>query len=173
MTEPQHIETIEMIAERLWLTVEDLHEMMQAFTKPDGSCLLWTGQKDGRGYGALKRRQGRDCERIAAHRLAYAMHVGPLVDGLVVLHLCDNKECVNPHHLVMGTQKANMFDFKEKGLAAHGHKHPFSKLSPEQVSEIRVLAKYGWLHEDLARQFGVSRPTITKVVNKTGYGRVA
>lgn len=172
-SEERTFETLDDIAARMWMTAEDLHEIMQAFTEPDGLCLKWTGQTDSRGYGAMKRRQGEHCERIGAHRLAYAMHVAPLPSGLVVLHLCDNKLCVNPHHLALGTQKANMFDFRMKGHAAHGCKHPFSKLNAEQVNEIRVLAKYGWQHKQLAEQFGVSRPTITKVVNRTGYERVA
>lgn len=167
------MDTIEDIADRLWLTVEDLHEFMQGFSEPDGLCLKWTGQRDGRGYGRMKRRQGDTAVVVPAHRIAYAMHIGPLIEDAVVLHLCDNKLCVNPNHLVMGTQKANMYDLQKKGLAAHGCKHPASKLSEEQVNEIRVLYKYGYQQKRLAQMFGVARSTVSKVVTKAGYSRVA
>lgn len=166
-------ETLEDMAAKLWVEVDDLHAAMLLHSKPEGLCTVWTGPRDGRGYGNLKRRKGDQCGRVGAHRLAYAMHVGSVHKDLCVLHLCDNKLCVNPHHLAMGTHKANMYDLKAKGGAAHGDKHPFSKLSAEDVNDIRVLYKYGAMQKDLAERFGVARCTISKVVTRSGYSKVA
>lgn len=166
-------ETLEDIAKKLWVEVEDLIAIMGLRVREEGQCIVWTGNTDGRGYGSIKRRKGDQCNRIGVHRLAYAMHVAPIQSNLSIMHLCDNKLCVNPHHLVMGTQKANMYDLRRKGGAHHGVKHSRSKLTEQQVIEIRKLAGHGYLHKDLAEQFGVSRSTISKVVTRSGYGRVA
>jgi hypothetical protein len=74
-------------------------------------CLLWIGYRDGCGYGR-PRVNGR---HVLANRLSWFLAVGPIPDGLHVLHKCDRPECVEPLHLYLGTHQHNMFDRDVKG----------------------------------------------------------
>ena len=78
-----------------------------------------------------------------------------------MLHKCDNKCCVNPDHLFLGTYADNSADMMLKGRG----KSPFGKkLDPFKVLKIRGLAKNGLTYEQLSTQFGVAAPTIKRVV---------
>lgn len=78
------------------------------------TCWLWTGGRDGKGYG----RVWRDGRRQPAHRVAYEILVGQIPSGLQVCHHCDVKLCVRPSHLFIGTQVDNMQDWTKKGKNA-------------------------------------------------------
>jgi hypothetical protein len=75
----------------------------------DGACWTWTGVTNADGYGRLGTR--------LAHRLAWEITVGPIPEGLVVLHVCDRPACVRPEHLAVGLPGANRADSVAKGRA--------------------------------------------------------
>jgi hypothetical protein len=77
------------------------------------ACWEWLGSKS-RGYGQI----GYKYKLMSAHRLSFLMFNGNLIDGLVVMHTCDNPCCVNPNHLIQGTHKQNMQDCANKGRNA-------------------------------------------------------
>ena len=131
------------------------------FTKSDG-CWEWEAGKFQGGYGSIKI-AGRQHQ---AHRVAYQLYVGEIPEGMCVCHRCDNPSCVNPAHLFLGTKSDNMRDCENKGRRAHpsGEKHGRSKLTEEQVIEIRARRSEGARNIDLAKEFGVSRPTISHIV---------
>jgi len=81
------------------------------------SCWIWTGGTNGHGYGSLVIDHTGN-HRIYAHRLSWIIHYGEILNGLQVLHKCDNPLCVNPEHLFLGTQKDNMDDMMAKGRKA-------------------------------------------------------
>lgn len=79
--------------------------------KTEGGCWIWTGGKFRRGYGAL----WDGSKTWYAHRLSYELHKGPIPPGAVIMHACDTRSCVNPEHLVAGTQRDNIRDAVTKG----------------------------------------------------------
>jgi len=80
------------------------------------SCWLWTGYKNHLGYGRMTVTVApKQYKLMATHRLSWKMHRGPIPEGKVVMHDCDNPACVNPDHLLLGTQLDNMRDMKAKG----------------------------------------------------------
>lgn len=130
-----------------------------------GGCWLWTGAKQSTGYGNV--RIGR--RSLQAHRVSWVLANGNLPNKTCVLHKCDIRNCVNPDHLFLGTQEENNKDAKRKGRsrgpALRGEKNGQTKLTEEQVMEMRKLHAMGnCTFLDLGEQFGVGAPTAYKIV---------
>lgn len=135
---------------------------------PQG-CLLW--RKPNRyGYGRIGVvRPVRAYAHIGAHQLSWMLHRGPIPDGLCVLHRCDNRACVNPDHLFLGTKTDNARDRDIKNRQAKGTRVNTCKLSPAQVLEVRALAAAGAKYRTLGRQFGVSGTAIKYIVSRRNW----
>jgi len=82
------------------------------FKYPNG-CWEWIAALDTYGYGQCR----FNGKLYKAHRLFYSLFKGPISKGLFVCHSCDNKKCVNPDHLWLGTVQDNSDDMKNKGRA--------------------------------------------------------
>lgn len=86
-------------------------------------CWNWTAAIKTKGYGAFALGDGKVAE--LSHRAAYKLYIGPIPDGpgyhgICVLHRCDNRKCVNPKHLFLGSHQDNMDDMKKKNRARNG-----------------------------------------------------
>ena len=131
-------------------------------------CWLWIGGLKSNGYGQISDdpRNGEYVGRKrTAHRVAYEIAFGPIPGGLHVLHRCDNRACVNPGHLFLGTHQDNMADMLAKRRHAHGDRQPTRKLNQHQVRAIRWLASHDpGPQVELAREFGVSASSITHIL---------
>jgi hypothetical protein len=121
-------------------------------------CWEWTGGTVQFGYGKLM----INGKRHAAHRISWQMKYGPISNDICVLHRCDNPACVRPSHLFLGTKADNAQDCARKGRMNHirGVRHPWSKLTEDQVREIRNST--GPLR-DAATKYGVSRSAISLI----------
>ena len=103
-----------------------------------------------------------------AHRLAYKFYNKcSILKNIKVCHSCDNRCCINPDHLFLGTQKDNMDDMTNKGRDRRtGEQNGSSKLTEKQVLRIRKLHKKGFLQKTLAKQFSVDKSSIGFIVNR-------
>lgn len=129
------------------------------------SCWEWTGTKS-YGYGIFY--VGRRPRR--AHRYLWEQIHGPIPNKMVIMHVCDNRACVNPEHLRCDTQKANILDAVAKDRMHNGHgsplgqDHPQAKLSDDDVRAILKQYKEGTSQATLARKYAVSRQSIHNIV---------
>lgn len=128
------------------------------------TCWLWTASKDGKGYARFST-GGRKGKSHSAHRTAYELWVGQIPDNLVVRHKCKNKDCVNPEHLETGTQVDNEADKVRDGTTNRGERCGTAKLTNEQVADIR--RRVGQKGVELAKEFGVSKATISQILSAT------
>lgn len=127
------------------------------------ACWEWQAAT-AKGYGAIR----IDGRLRGAHQVSWELHNHQTVpDGMFVLHECDNRSCVNPHHLFLGTHQDNMDDMYAKGrrIAASGESSGSSKLTHSQVEQIRRLSpKHS--RRELAHMFGVkAHATINKILS--------
>jgi len=183
---------------------------LEKINKTD-TCWLFTLINKTTGYGQYTV-NGRT---ISAHRYSYQMYKGEIPDNLVVRHTCDVRNCVNPEHLLIGTQQDNMNDKVERNRQSKGDNH-YSKLTPEKivrgerhgskthpeavmkgeewfnrhknhiislsgtnnysskltnddVREIRIISNFAFTHEEIGKMYGVSRPVIGRIIRGQSY----
>ena len=100
-----------------------------------------------------------------AHRLAFELaHNIELARDDHVCHTCDNPSCINVDHLFLGDAQTNSQDAHAKGRHSHGEQHGNSKVTEDQVREIRALASSGVPQEEIARRFGIHQTTVSHIV---------
>lgn len=143
--------------------VKELDRFWMYVDKKDfNSCWEWLGWSNGSGYGMF-RMDGR--KAVQAHRYSYKLHFGEIPDKKYVCHHCDNRKCVNPNHLFVGTMFDNIADRDKKGRQAKGNDFPNTVLNEFLVREIRYLHSLGNIsNRKLAKKFNVSAGTIQAVL---------
>lgn len=139
------------------------------------SCWIWHGAKNHKnGYGVLSK--WHEGKLIYSHRASWLLHFGPIENGLHVLHNCpdgDRKDCVNPAHLYLGTEKQNSHDAWEKCQINNvGESHVLSKLTEDTVAEITELWDAGVSATQLSNIYGMSRDALWKAATGRRWKRV-
>jgi len=135
-----------------------------------GDCWVWMASKRGHGYGGFLTPERKP---TTAHRFSWFLHNGPIPSGMCVLHKCDNRLCVKPDHLFLGTQLDNIRDRDEKGRqkTLRGSVNINAKLNEDQVKIIK--RNRGFISQRcLAKAFGVTRGTITHIHTGRNWGHI-
>ena len=127
-------------------------------------CWDWNASLQTAGYGQIS----IDGTQRSAHRISYLITYGTIPKGLCVLHRCDNKKCVNPQHLFLGTHKDNAIDAARKGrLSNRGETHPSARLTSADVLAIRSLWRSGKVtQKQIADQFRVTEDHVGDIVRR-------
>lgn len=140
------------VADRFWKHVDKA-----------GDCWVWTAYIAPHGYGALQ--ISKSIGPRSAHRVSWEVNRGPIPAGVYVLHKCDNRKCVNPAHLFLGTQAENMRDMVSKGRSLRGEKCGRRKLNAVQVDEIRLHTLLKVPQKDIAAKYGITRENVRLITN--------
>ena len=140
-----------------------MHWIYDKSERVESGCWEWTGTCAGSGYPQVQ----IDKSYWSVHRLSLSLS-GVDVSGYVVRHTCDNKKCINPDHLEIGTQRQNIDDAMERGLTPKGSSIPSSKLSESDIPVIRQRLSSGETCTNIAKSYGVSHTVISLIKrNKT------
>ncbi len=141
------------VEERFWTKVEK---------RGHGGCWIWTACRGEHGYGVFR----LNYANVRAHRMSWALCNSSLAPSALVLHKCDNRACVNPAHLFLGTVQDNSTDMVTKGRSAKGDRNARAKLTDSKVLEIRTKHARGAPAARLARSYGVSSTTVDRIVHR-------
>jgi len=134
-------------------------------------CWNWTAGLLKDGYGSFAFKPFAQ----SAHRGSWIIHNGAIPDGMLVCHRCDNRRCVNPDHLFLGTYLDNNHDMIEKCRAIYpcGSKSFWSKLTEKQVLEIRKRHANGDITQrKLAQEYGIGYKAINKIIKRQRWNHV-
>ena len=128
--------------------------------EPNSGCWLWVGNATPSGYGV-----SWSGKTMRAHRHSWEIHVGPIPANKIICHKCDNRLCVNPDHLFLGTNKENTADAWRKGRMKRflGEAHGQAKFVNADVLDIRAS---GDSVISLAKKYGVNSETIYNILKR-------
>lgn len=124
------------------------------------ACWPWTRGLS-HGYGQVGR---ATYGHGLAHRVVYEMAHGPIPDGMVIRHACDNPPCCNPLHLIGGSTADNVADKVSRGRQPRGEKNGAAKLTDAQVADIRDAVAQGAKHREVAERFAISTKYVSEII---------
>lgn len=171
------VRAVRTIAERFWPKVDK---------RGADDCWLWTASLGSDGYGQLSVKPDGRRFSAKAHRISYEIHYGPIPEGKLVCHSCDERYpvgdttyrlCVNPAHLWLGDYTDNIQDCydKKRRLPPPGHglvseDHPSSHFTNEQVIAWRIeFPQAGMTMADFARKYEIPRTTMVSILKRENY----
>lgn len=132
----------------------------------DDDCWEWMACRNPvSGYGQFGRHISGGGGGIGAHRMSWILTHGEIPGGLQVLHRCDNRPCVNPAHLFLGTQEANVHDAIRKGRMHYGERTALTKFPAKVIAELRRRVATGEERRIVAAELGISPGHANAVLN--------
>lgn len=141
--------------------IRPISEVLSNYTVSKSGCWNWNGVINTDGYG-MACYQG---EQVRAHRLSLLNHLGLEGSELLALHHCDNRRCINPDHLYLGTNQDNSNDMvnRDRANPLRGEDSALSKITEEQAASILIDTRP---HQKIAEDHSVSKSTVSSI--KTG-----
>lgn len=125
-------------------------------------CWIWMGSISRNGYGQIE----ENGKNLRPHRVSYSLNNGVIPKGNIIMHACDVPACINPDHLVSGTQKQNMADMVRKRRSLFGERAVKSILTEQQVLNIRLSREN---NTALGKKYGVDRTTVGKIKQRINW----
>lgn len=156
---------------RKWISLRFEEQEKPIGSKVRGRCWRWKLATTYDGYGHTH--VGRKSFR--AHRLSWLSFYGDIPDKFCVLHKCDNRACVRPSHLFLGTRKDNAFDMIKKGRKAKqvGELNSHAKVTAEIAMRIREEYQTGgYSQANLANKHGLCRRSVRDILNRKTWAHV-
>lgn len=136
-------------------------------------CWDWRAGKLKGGYGGLSVWIGKQSKSFRAPRLSFMFFNGPIPEGHLVCHHCDNPCCVNPFHLFLGTEMENRHDCDQKHRGATGEKNGGAIIEAQTVMAIRQMRRTtGLSYPKLARAFGISLAQVYRIVKGKSWAHI-
>ena len=136
---------------------ERFHEKF--IVNEENGCWEWQAYRDRKGYGWINDGNGRPGRPLRAHRVSHELFIGPIPEGMLVMHKCDNPRCVNPYHLKAGTAKENTLDMLQKKREQQG-KQAVRDCIP---AIFKMTAIHGTCDQFLSRWMPMSREHIRDI----------
>lgn len=148
---------------------KSLRERLEAYLDKSNDCWIWTAGTTRNGYGTMRISTHGRRRQEGAHRIAWLVFRGPIPDGLIVCHKCDNPPCCNPDHLFLGTYQDNTLDCVAKGRKnpPRGERSGKAILNEAQVREIRRLhSEDGLSQKSIAEKFNIASHHVGLIVRR-------
>ena len=144
--------------------------------KRSNGCIEWTGTCYPAGYGNVYFIN----KSWEVHRLVWLLYRGEIPQlkkshhGYCICHKCDNRKCINPDHLFLGTQLDNVADMDIKGrrVSLPGKLNPNARLNENDIKAIRELSKQGFSQRAIARKFSITHAHVGGIVRRTAWKNV-
>lgn len=131
-----------------------------AWLKNDRGCIVCTSHSLRNGYPV----QTRNRQQTTIARLVLIHRYGKQSSDIVTRHGCDNRACINPDHIIPGSNADNVHDKMERQRQARGEQHGRAKLTASEVLKIRALHGSNMSNTKIVRLFGISRTTVRNII---------
>lgn len=153
-------------------TTKDITRFYSKIRIMPNGCHEWTGRQSGGGYAQISIGDVLMLVHRVAWEIANNLPPNSLGRWEFVCHRCDNRLCVNPDHLFLGTPKDNTQDAVDKHRIASGEKQGHAKLTDDIVRDIRSLAQAGKSSIAIAKLFHVNSSTVRYVIRGESWKHV-